>query len=120
MNLEKTRQKGLQIILPTNVINARLRLFVFISARSDINAAAEQSDHPQEEEELQCSLVNCLRWSAVKIPVSSVLSRLSAFAEGWESGCNTKGSAISGSDSATSPGVSTGGLSSSASQLILL
>ena len=28
----ETRQKGLQIILPTNVINACLRLFVFISA----------------------------------------------------------------------------------------
>ena len=95
-------------------------VYLFLFPHGAINAAAEQSDHPQEEEELQCSLVNCLRWSAVKIPVSPVLSRLSAFAEGWESGGNTKGSALSGSDSATSPGVSTGGLSSSTSQLILL
>ena len=63
-----TRQKGLQIILLTNVIHACLPpLFLF--PRGAINAAAEQSDHPQkgEEKKLQCSLVNCLRWSAVKM-----------------------------------------------------
>ena len=59
---QKKGKKGLQIILPTNVINASLRLFVFVS--EGINAEVEQSDH--QEEELQCSLVNCLRWSAVK------------------------------------------------------
>ena len=32
---QKTRPKGLQIILPTNVINASLCLFVFVSAQSD-------------------------------------------------------------------------------------
>ena len=36
-----TRQKGLQIILPTN---ACLRLFVFISARA-INAAVDQTGY---------------------------------------------------------------------------
>ena len=40
----------------------------YLFPRGAINAAVEQSDHHQEE--LQCSLVNCLRWSAVKKPFS--------------------------------------------------
>ena len=35
--------------------------------RAERNAEAEQSDHQEVKEKLQCSLVNCLWWSAVKI-----------------------------------------------------
>ena len=42
-------------------------VYLLFFPRGAINAEAEQSDHQQEEEKkLQCSLVNCLRWSAVK------------------------------------------------------
>ena len=65
MFLNWTRQKGLQIILLTNVINASWRLFVFVSSGSDkCSNRAKWSPPPPQ---LQCSLVNCLRWSAVKM-----------------------------------------------------
>jgi len=42
-------------------------VYLFLFPREAINAETEQSDHHQKEEKkLQCSLVNCLRWSAVK------------------------------------------------------
>ena len=43
---------------------------------------AEQSDHQKKVEELQCSLVNCLRWTAVKrihLSFLSILNELNKF-----------------------------------------
>ena len=50
----KTGQKGLQIILPSDVINASLQLFVFVSTK----CTAKQIGLKLK---LHCSLVNCLR-----------------------------------------------------------
>ena len=45
----ETRQKGLQIIL----LPMLAWVYLFLFPRGAINAAAEQSDDPQEEEKLQ-------------------------------------------------------------------
>ena len=69
------KAKRFAIILPTNVFNACLRLFVFVSARSD-KSSSRATWLPQRQE-LQCSLANCLRWSAVKTRLEKSKSRKS-------------------------------------------
>ena len=51
-------------------------VYLFLFPCEAINAEVEQSDHHQEEE-LQCSVVNCLRWSAVKTTTNFPLLALS-------------------------------------------
>ena len=41
-------------------------VYLFLFPRGAINAVTEQSDH-HHHPQLQCSLVNCLCWSAVKM-----------------------------------------------------
>ena len=58
VTISRARKKGFQITLPTNVV------IVFLVQCSQ--GSKEQTGH-QNQEKKQCSLVNCLRWSAVKI-----------------------------------------------------
>ena len=49
-------------------------VYLFLFPCEAINAEVEQSDHQEEEEEeLQCSVVNCLRGSAVIMRFESPL-----------------------------------------------
>ena len=57
-------------------------VYLFLFPWEAINAEVEQSDHHQEKE-LQCSLVNCLRWSAVKREEKSSLFDLFSAFKGW-------------------------------------